>query len=72
MKDARIGNLALLTDFQEEGLIFKDEAEPARLLTHEGLARAQHQLVVQEAAMEQLLLLICARVEVLGKAGGQG
>lgn len=72
MKDARIGSLALLTEFQVEGLIRKDEAEPARLLTHEGLAMGQHQLVVQEAAMEEQLLLKCARVQVLGKAEGQG
>ena len=44
----------------------KDEAEPARLLTHEGLARGQDQPVVQEAAMEEQLFVKRARVQVLG------
>lgn len=41
MEDTRIGMSAPLTDFQAEGLIRKGEAEPARLLTHVGLARGQ-------------------------------
>ena len=71
MKDARTGGSAPLTVSQQVGPGCKDEAEPARLLTHEGLARGQDQLVVQEAAMEEQLFLKRARVQVLGRRDGQ-
>lgn len=48
-------------------VVCKDKAEPARILTHEALARGQYQLFVQEVAMEKQLFLKRAWVQVLSQ-----